>query len=52
MEIIFPDHYYFHYHAPNADEFMERLNGCGTWMISNSDFPWVRDCDVDVIRLE
>ncbi len=49
MEIIFPDHYYFHYTAPNADEFIDRLE-C-EYKIDNTDFPWVRDCDVDVIRL-
>ena len=49
MEIIFPDHYYFHYTAPNADEFIDRLE-C-EYKIDNTDFPWVRDCNVDVIRL-
>tara|TARA_B100000287_G_scaffold365143_1_gene359728 strand:- start:6492 stop:7013 length:522 start_codon:yes stop_codon:yes gene_type:complete len=49
MQVLFPDHYYYQYKAPNADDFIDRLNR--EHNVDNSQFPWGKDCEVDLIRL-
>ena len=49
MEIIFQDHFYWKFPAPNADELIRELRK--ETEIDNTIFPWGQDCEVDLIRL-
>tara|TARA_Y100000592_G_C5299432_1_gene234755 strand:- start:38 stop:598 length:561 start_codon:yes stop_codon:yes gene_type:complete len=48
--LLFPNHFYWHFKAPNAEELISALNK-ETADIDNSQFDWSDLCDVDKIPL-
>ena len=48
--LIFPNHFYWHFKAPNAEELISALNK-ETADIDNTQFDWSDLCDVDKIPL-
>jgi len=48
--LLFPNHFYWHFKAPNADELIATLEK-ETIKIDNSQFEWSDLCDVDKIPL-
>jgi len=52
MNNVFPNDFYYKYHAPNADQFINNLNKYTEKDIDNYPFQWGEECSVDRVPLK